>query len=130
MSGTGTALHLGSIPLYKGRSKSGGVFIAHTASSAHARVVRGLAEMTKIPEGSFVHGRVCLAAAPLKPQHKHLAPRICPSSLPSQPAAPPPAASPPSASMFRRHRDLPRHSSPHSTPGLANAARHVIDTLF
>lgn len=52
----------GSIPLYKGRSKDGGVFIAHAARSSGSRSLRSLGEMHLIPAGSYVHG------------HRHLNP--------------------------------------------------------
>ena len=46
----------GSIPLYKGRSKGGGVFVVHPARSSDRGLVRALGEMNKIPAGSYVHG--------------------------------------------------------------------------
>ena len=46
-----------SIPLYKARSKGGGVFIAHPGGSGSAAIkLSTLGEMSKIPSGSYVHG--------------------------------------------------------------------------
>lgn len=46
----------GSIPLHKGRSRSGGVIVSHTTQSSGTRVVRSLGTMAKIPPGSYIHG--------------------------------------------------------------------------
>ena len=46
-----------SIPLYKARSKGGGVFIAHPGGSGSSAIkLSTLGEMSKIPAGSYVHG--------------------------------------------------------------------------